>query len=75
MLDSVRDTGNPVNEEIGANYVGGPGGYVSVGANSSVDFLSNGFKMRNAWTPLNYAGETYIYAAFAEAPFKYATAR
>jgi|SRR6056300_76928 hypothetical protein len=34
-----------------------------------VDFLSNGFKMRNNFSESNYNGETYIYMAFAENPF------
>jgi hypothetical protein len=34
-----------------------------------VDFLSNGFKMRNNFSASNYNGETYIYMAFAENPF------
>jgi hypothetical protein len=41
-----------------------------------VDILSNGFKCRNGvGTGVNDAGSTYIFAAFAEFPFKYATAR
>ena len=40
-----------------------------------VDFLSNGFKIRyNGSTP-NGSGQTIIYIAFAENPFKYANAR
>ena len=42
---------------------------------NAVDFLSNGFKNRNTFTNLNSSGNTYIYAAFAEQPFKYANAR
>ena len=38
-----------------------------------VDILSNGFKFRITSDP-NVA-ETYIYCAFAAAPFKYATGR
>jgi len=34
-----------------------------------VDFLSNGFKMRNTDIVMNASGGTYIYMAFAEAPF------
>ena len=41
----------------------------------TVDFLSNGFKIRENGTTNNTSGSTYIYAAFAEAPFKYANAR
>jgi len=38
------------------------------------DMLSNGFKLR-ATTGVNDSGATFIYAAFAENPFKYALAR
>ena len=33
------------------------------------DFLSNGFKCRDAATGLNASGVTYVYMAFAEHPF------
>jgi len=39
------------------------------------DILSNGFKFRNGDSDVNNSGSTYIYAAFAEAPFKYSSAR
>jgi hypothetical protein len=39
-------------------------------AYSPVDFLSNGFKLRIADLSWNDSGGTYIYAAFAELPFK-----
>jgi len=35
-----------------------------------VDFLSNGFKIRNTNSDWNTASATYLYAAFAEDPFK-----
>jgi len=42
----------------------------------SYDFLSNGFKLRSsASTTLNGSGETYVYAAFAEHPFRSSRAR
>jgi len=44
-------------------------------ANSSVDFISNGFKLRTAHAERNASGGTYIYAAFAESPFKNSNAR
>ena len=34
-----------------------------------IDFLSNGFKMRNTNTSQNKSGTSYIYMAFAESPF------
>jgi hypothetical protein len=39
------------------------------------DILSNGFKQRNLGPAWNASGGTYIYAAFAENPFKNALAR
>jgi hypothetical protein len=39
------------------------------------DILSNGFKMRSTNATVNGSGLNYIYAAFAESPFKYANAR
>jgi hypothetical protein len=45
-------------------------------SNTVCDILSNGFKIRNTTgTDYNASGEVYIYAAFAENPFKYANAR
>ena len=42
----------------------------------NLDIVSNGFKLRAGNTyGVNQAGATYIYMAFAEAPFKYANAR
>ena len=40
-----------------------------------VDFLSNGFKHRQSWDSTNKSNTNYIYAAFAEHPFKIARAR
>jgi hypothetical protein len=42
---------------------------------SAIDILSNGFKQRNTRAATNASGNTYIYMAFAENPFKYANAR
>lgn len=42
----------------------------SSGYSDAVDFLSTGFKFRNAGSPnYNASSETYFYMAFAEAPF------
>jgi hypothetical protein len=42
---------------------------------NGIDILSNGFKLRWSDNVINGSGSTYIFAAFAEAPFKYARAR
>jgi hypothetical protein len=44
-------------------------------ASLRADILSNGFKLRLNNPGVNANNATYIYAAFAEAPFKYARAR
>ena len=41
---------------------------ISIGS-YACDFVSNGFKIRNTLGQQNTNGETYIYIAFAEAPF------
>lgn len=70
IFDAARDTYNYVNEQLSANAsttatVGGP----------FIDILSNGFKLRTASISHNAGGVTYIFAAFAETPSKYALAR
>ena len=70
ILDSSRDTYNVSQNALYAN--------LALAEDSSVtveDFLSNGFKLRTAINGYNGSGATYIYAAFAENPFKYANAR
>jgi len=70
IFDSARNTYNVANEGLLANS--------SSATNSSInpmDLLSNGFKMRDANAEVNGSGTTYIYAAFAENPLKYANAR
>jgi hypothetical protein len=44
-------------------------------AAAAVDILSNGFKLRNSTSGVNGSGETLIYAAFAESPFRNSLAR
>ena len=69
MFDNKRDIDNAVAGNIYAN---------SSSAESqadSLDFLSNGFKLRNAGSGgVNNSG-TYIFLAFAETPFKFSNAR
>ena len=65
IFDNKRDTFNQMDAWLYANST-------SAEDNSDerdVDFLSNGFKFRNAGGPTTYDGRTYIYLAFAEHPF------
>ena len=44
-------------------------------SSANLDILSNGFKLRTSNADFNGSTFTYIYACFAENPFKYANAR
>jgi hypothetical protein len=78
IIDTVRGDVNPIGNnsvtgvliaDASSNEAGLSGGY-------AVDVLSNGFKIRNSSNAFNLStSDTYIFAAFAEAPFKYATAK
>ena len=65
IQDNKRDTFNPSQKVMTPNQT-----YTEF-TNSlySVDFLSNGFKIRNSTSPWNISGSTYFYMAFAEHPF------
>ena len=80
MFDSSRSTYNVNTNALWANSsqqegLRGNGGTVTT-ADFALDMLSNGFCLRdNGASEINLSGNTYIYAAFAENPFKYARAR
>jgi hypothetical protein len=70
MIDTSRSPYNNATNPLAANLSSDES---SLGTN--IDFLSNGFKARQTGGHINASGGTYIYMAFAEAPFKYANAR
>ena len=70
ILDTSRNTYNPEDNRLLANLSNAEGGGFNV-----IDVLSNGFKLRDTDSSWNASTYTYIYAAFAENPFKYANAR
>jgi hypothetical protein len=69
IFDTARLGYNADNNELLANTTG------AEGTTDFIDILSNGFKNRNSDARCNGSGATYIYAAFAENPFKYSLAR
>jgi len=69
IFDNKRNTYNP------ATLSQGTRGYAENTSQGSVDFLSNGFKMRASTNHTNESDETMVYLAFAETPFKYSNAR
>ena len=73
MLDTSRNPYNDTNLTLAANLSGAE--TTGAGGNWGFDILSNGFKIRGVNSEINSSGQTYIYMAFAEAPFKFANAR
>ena len=71
ILDTERDPYNLSDATIYANL----GNAEAQAAALGIDILSNGFKPRGTNAGTNASGYTYIYAAFAEHPFKTARAR
>jgi len=72
IRDSARTTYNGATNEL---Y---PATTESENTHSSdrpIDFLSNGFKIRSNSAAINNGSRQYMYAAWAEAPFKYSNAR
>jgi hypothetical protein len=71
IYDTARSTYNAAIQYLFADTSGAE----VTDASEPIDFLSNGFKLRIATYQPNTSGATFIYAAFAENPFKYANAR
>lgn len=69
ILDTVRNTYNTVDLALFPNTPDPEYPY------SYLNILSNGFSISNVGSGINSAGQTYIYMAFAENPFKNALAR
>jgi hypothetical protein len=72
IYDTVRETFNEMGGGLEAGDAAAENYATSVRA---IDVLSNGFKIRVSASGLNGSGVTFVFAAFAEAPFKYARAR
>lgn len=71
--DSTRDYYNGYSVELYPSLTNAEGGPYSPPV---FDFVSNGLKIRSGTASYtNTSGGTYIYAAFAEIPFKFARAR
>ncbi len=71
MFDSSRNPSNLTNLGLIPNDPA----VEFTGTGTSLDILSNGIKARGAGAELNVSAATYIFAAFAEVPSKYALAR
>jgi hypothetical protein len=70
MFDLRRSPINVVQNELYPNLSS-----AEVSGYARFDILSNGFKLKTTDDMFNTSGRNYIFAAFAETPFKYARAR
>ena len=70
LLDTSRNTYNVANAYLEPNTSDAENT-----ASNVCDILSNGFKIRTTGTDFNDSSNTYIYACFAEFPFKFSNAR
>ena len=75
MFDVKRSPFNDINDYLFADLADAEG---TGSSTINVDFLSNGFKWRGSSSGNNYinkSGDTFVYFAFAESPFRNARAR
>ena len=70
MFDTSRDTFNVATRRLLANSSN-----AEATPGNNIDILSNGWKERSSDGYSNASGQTYIYMAFAENPFKNSNAR
>jgi len=70
LIDTARNTYNVANTLLTPSN-----NYADDTTYNVADINSNGFKIRTTYTGVNSSNDTYVYACFAENPFKYALAR
>jgi len=76
VYDTARNTQNLVTLKLAPNNSQEENGSNVGGVTfNTMDILSSGFKLRSANVDSNASGNTIIFAAFAESPFKYSRAR
>lgn len=69
IFDTARDTANVAVNRLFPNSA------IAESTGVNFDILGNGFKLRDSGAGVNASGGTYIFIAFAEAPFQSALAR
>jgi len=76
IIDTTRDVYNLANSKLWPSQSYEENSSTLGGASAdNLDVLSNGFKLRTTNAGTNGSNVTYIYAAFAENPFRTARAR
>ena len=74
ILDAARNTYNVADLQLMTNKADAESATI-LSSTAYLDFLSNGFKVRNTSVRNNENTAVYIYMAFAEFPFQFANAR
>ena len=74
IINNKSDPNNPTGTYLEVYGSSAEQGTAGTTFSRSIDFLSNGFKLRGNSTEVN-DGETMVYYAIAETPFKYSNAR
>jgi predicted type IV restriction endonuclease len=69
IYDNKREGYNEANDTLSPNY------NTLEDSTYKLDLVSNGFKIRSTQNAHNQSGQTFLYYAIAEAPFKFANAR
>ena len=74
VLDTAR---NPFNNDSDQTILMNTTAAETTGAggNWGLDISSNGFKIRGLNSEINTSGQSYLFAAFADVPFKYSNAK
>ena len=67
VADTARETENPVDKILKWNNTN----VEATGSTYAIDIVSNGFKARTSWEGWNQSGNTIIYGAWGDVPFKY----
>ncbi len=70
IVDNKRDSYNIVTRKLNPNTDG-----AEITNHAIVDFVSNGFRVKDNSDKVNLLGSRYLYLAFAESPFKTSNAR
>jgi len=70
LVDTSRNPYNVMNSQLNPDASD-----AEFSGSNIIDAVSNGFKLRNTPSAFNGSGNTYIYMAFAESPFKFSNAR
>jgi len=67
VADTARETENPVDKILKWNNANAE----ASGSTYAIDIVSNGFKARTSWEGWNQSGNTIVYGAWGDVPFKY----